>query len=118
MAETPQDESGDQESKEASPGVGKFLYRLALAGVGGVVLAQEELTGLFQKRVAGDASEASSEGEAEPSESIEETRSSSAMEATIDGVLHTLNLPTRGDVVELTEKIDELAARVESLREP
>ncbi|MEZ6186294.1 MAG: hypothetical protein R3F62_14965 [Planctomycetota bacterium] len=39
------------EIEEAPKGVGGYLYRLALAGVGAVMLAQEELEARFKRRV-------------------------------------------------------------------
>ena len=95
-------------------GVGKFLYRLALAGVGGLILAQEEISNRFRRP----------EGEGEPSGELKEDSSpreaegTTHVEATIDRFLDTLNLPRRTEVDELNRMVDELTAKVEAIRHP
>ena len=49
MAEEPTSE--ETAEGEVPKGVGGYLYRLALAGVGAVMLAQEELEARFKRRV-------------------------------------------------------------------
>jgi hypothetical protein len=115
-AQTDNEESGAE--SDSSAGVGRFLYRLALAGVGSVVLAQEEISGLFRRSEDSDEDEGSEE---EPSSDDDDSGAANDpatrhMYATVDRVLHTFNLPSRGDVDELTQKIDALAAKVEALK--
>lgn len=47
--ETPDDPTAEDDGPKQ--GVGGYLYRLALAGVGAVMLAQEELEARFKRRV-------------------------------------------------------------------
>ena len=67
--------------------------------------------GLFSRKAQREPSE--DEGEPLPEESEDQP---SQMEATVDRVLHTLNLPTRSDVESLNKKIVALAERIEALR--
>jgi hypothetical protein len=106
--EEPQEANADGDGERE--GVGRFLYRLALAGVGSVVLAQEELSGLFKRAESDEEDEESAEGK-----SVNDAGSNS-VNATIDRVLHTFNLASRNDVDELTQKIDELTAKIAALR--
>ena len=125
---------------EAERGVGTFLYRMALAGVGALVLAQEELEGRLRKlrgREGQTEDPASGEGPtaegaaaasaAAPGPAAEETAEESAearkkktlaghIDATVSRVLHSLNVPTRGEVEELTRRLEELGRRLETLR--
>lgn len=97
------------------PGVfGRLFTKLALAGVGGVILAQEEITEFFRRgdrrpegaEAEGRASPVAADGEGDP------PRRTDWVDVTIDKVLGTLNLPSRAEVDELTRKIDRLAERV------
>lgn len=115
MADGPAEDQENETEREGSAGVGRFLYRLALAGVGSVVLAQEEISGLFRRPDGSEGSEDGSNVEdgVDPDADDPATRH---MYATVDRVLHTFNLPSRGDVDELTQKIDALAAKVEAIK--
>ncbi len=111
MPETADRQEGPSEGEGASPGVGRFLYRLALAGVGGLVLAQEEIAGVLRGR----EDEGSGESADEPTERDAPAPAVTHVDATIDRVLRSLNAPTRADVDEVARRIDELAAKVEAL---
>ena len=53
MTEAPSAEKPpEEEASKSSARVGHMLYRLALAGVGGFMLAQEEISALFKKDAA------------------------------------------------------------------
>lgn len=127
-------------------GVGTFLYRMALAGVGALVLAQEELEGRLRKlrgergegAAAADGAPAAGEGsapdEAPPKADDQaedaEPRASRHTEAatpprrtlaehidvTVSRVLQSLHVPTRGEVDELARRVEEIRRRLETLR--
>lgn len=127
---------------EAPKGVGGYLYRLALAGVGAVMLAQEELETRFKRRVetpsqegeplpqgvvASNPAHASdealvatpSDGDAEDEggEDGEPRRGAffSQIDFTVASFIHKL-VPGRAEMDALAQQIDALAAEVEALK--
>ena len=106
---------------------GGLLYKLALASVGGVILAQEEITSFFRRdpgQPAPESGEAldgvdSDAGEVEPSEPAppEPTpETADWIDATINQVLKTLSVATRGEVQSLQHEVDDLSERIAALR--
>lgn len=112
--ETPQDEDA-QDAAGDRKGVSGLFYKLALAGVGGILLAQEEITGLL-KRSPSDGEEPEQAEATDGCDSESKKAKADRVDATIDRVLRTLNVPSRTDVDELSERIDHLATRVEQFR--
>lgn len=114
-------------------GIGSMLYKLALAGVGALILAQEEIEAAW-KRTRGERQEGESEGgeqaategggaahEAEgaattpPSPGAPDgTRVWNQIDAAIARVLRTLSIPAREDVDAVADKLEALAARIEA----
>jgi len=125
---------------EAPKGVGGYLYRLALAGVGAVMLAQEELEARFKRRVETP----SQEGEPLPQDAVADAERSPSDEAlvgptddddaeededgdpkrgaffsqidfTVASFIHKL-VPGRAEMDALAKQIEDLAAEVEALK--
>lgn len=93
---------------------GGLFYKLALAGVGGVMLAQEEITNFFRRPAP---VEADPESEEEALPLADEAHPATAwIDSTIEGVLHSLSLPSRADVDELTREVEALRQRLGSLQ--
>lgn len=116
------DPTAESDGARDERGVGTFLYRMALASVGALVLAQEELENRFRKlRGAGGPEESAAppveerapEGAADgkPRRTLAEH-----IDQTVNRVLHSLHVPTRGDVEDLSRRVEELTRRVQSLR--
>jgi hypothetical protein len=116
-----------EKQDEGSPpaGMGGFLYRLALAGVGGLMLAQEEIASVLHghredEEAAEEAPQEEARAEGEGSAEPEDDRDSPGLiqlDATIHQVLRTFNVPSRAEVDEISRRIDELTARVAALRD-
>lgn len=125
------------EIEEAPKGVGGYLYRLALAGVGAVMLAQEELEARFKRRVEtpsqegaplppGDPSAAgpssdegsiSDQGRVSDEAPTEPARGAffSQIDETVATFLKKL-VPGRAEMDALTAEIEALTAEVEALK--
>lgn len=131
----------------APVGISSVLYKLALAGMGALVLAQDELEAAW-KRARGeraeaegpgapDGSEPRDEGAATPGEGRGDEQADAypagVVDSAADGarvrlqidtvigrVLRTLSIPTRDEVEEVSKKLDALAARLaaRTRREP
>ncbi len=121
MSEPAGDEVAGEGAEEdaASGGVGSLLYKVALAGVGGVMLAQEEIARVLRPRK--EPAEPSDEGaplqaEAGAEERAEQDEGEERFDAAIDRVLRTLKLPSRSDVDELGRAVAALERRVARLR--
>ena len=126
----------DPAKEGASPEVagkkkrGGLLYKLALASVGGVILAQEELTSFFRREPEpeepgdgsqGDASQEDASEAETPSEpvSAEPTAATADwIDATINSVLKTLSVATRGQLQSLQREVQALEERIAALRSP
>jgi poly(hydroxyalkanoate) granule-associated protein len=130
--ETTEDTEGT-EATEADAKSRNWLYRIAASGVGAFVLAQEEIEGRLKRLTERGNSTAESDDAndeaAPPSEPSEESEEAEAVPAkperrpigdyidtTIANILHSVNMPSRGDLDELTQKIDALSEKVERLR--
>jgi hypothetical protein len=117
MSEPLEQPDAEPSSKESEPR-GGLLYKLALAGVGGVMLAQEEITSFFRR--SEPTAVESDEGEvilvdAEEPRDPEEC-AAERIDTTIDRVLKTLNVPSRSDIDELSRRLETLTTRLEAYK--
>lgn len=119
---------------EGASGIGSFVYKLALAGVGALMLAQEEIEAAWKRtrRERGDGAEgeASPNGgepagaatDGSPSPEVQVTTPGSPdgsrvwlqIDQAIGRVLRSLNIPTRDEVNQIGTKIDALVERLEA----
>ncbi len=117
----PQDKNGDTR-KTAS--FADLIRKVALASVGAVVLAQEEIEEFVGKLVQkGELAE--KDGKTLVKDLLERRKLAvdngtskavtSAIDTTVDKVLHKINIPTKGDVEELAKKIEEIDKKIEAL---
>ncbi len=119
-----------EQQQATGPGVGGLLYKVALAGVGGVMLAQEEIARVLRPRRAapGEEGEAAADpASAEPQPAADAAEASASdpipaaavdrFDVAIERVLRTLKLPSRGDVDELGRAVAALEVRVAALAE-
>lgn len=90
-------------------GLGSALYKLALAGVGAVMIAQE---GAFKKK-EGPEVPRDADGQTEQ-EKAEGRGFAPAIDAAIGKVLRTLSIPTRDEVEALGKRIDDLARAIDA----
>lgn len=100
------------------------VRRVLMAGVGVVVLAQEEIEEFVNKLIErGEIAE--KDGRKLINEVVEnrkkqaqETRQATQEEfdKRLEGILDRLNVPTRGDIDTLNSKVTELTAKVEELK--
>jgi len=117
MSEAPPDDAAATESSEEQrSGVGSLFYKVALAGVGGVMLAQEEIANLLRRKSDDESPGEGEAGDSGDSGASQAPPEPTGVEVTIDRVLHTLHLPSRADVDALSRALDELERRVETLR--
>lgn len=101
------------------------LRRILLAGIGVVVLAQEEIEEFVNKLVdRGEIAEKDGrklvtdvleQRKSEDEENIEQV--SEEMDSRVEGLLKRLNVPTKSEISALSEQIDELSRKVDQLRE-
>lgn len=105
--------SGESDGKKKRGGL---LYKLALASVGSVKLAQEELSSLFRRapEVPRDPSEP--EGEPLPSSLKASPAAEDRIDSTINKVLASLTVASRDDVQALQAEVEALATRIADLR--
>jgi poly(hydroxyalkanoate) granule-associated protein len=125
------DESTAEPRKEA---FSELVRKFALASVGAVVLAQEEIEEFVAKLVQkGELAEKDGktlvkdllekrkqriEAPAQAAVAAAGTGASaitSAIDSTVDKVLHKINVPTKADVDELAKKIDDIDKKLEAL---
>jgi hypothetical protein len=116
---------------DGAGGIGSFVYKLALAGVGALMLAQEEIEAAW-KRTRRDSptdgtspSAAAVDGAAPAAEPAQEVQASTTgspdgsrvwlqIDQAIGRVLRSLNIPTRDEVNQIGTKIDALVERLEA----
>jgi hypothetical protein len=115
-ATTPPPSDPGQASADTGPvgikgGFGSTLYKLALAGVGAVMIAQE---GAFKKK-EGPEVPRDADGQTEQ-EKAEGRGFAPAIDAAIGKVLRTLSIPTRDEVEALGKRIDDLARAIDARR--
>lgn len=106
-----------------------LVRKVALASVGAVVLAQEEIEDFVGKLVqkgelaekdgktlVNDLLEKRKQGESQRLNGVHATAAvTSAIDTTVDKVLHKINVPTKTDVEELARKIEEIDKKIEAL---
>ncbi len=127
VSANPNDKNGD--SRKAASFT-DLVRKVALASVGAVVLAQEEVEDFVGKLVqkgelaekdgktlVKDLMEKRKQNEAhrENGNGAAHAGATSAIDATVDKVLHRINVPTKGDVDELAKKIEEIDRKIEAL---
>lgn len=110
-------------------GIGSFVYKLALAGVGALMLAQEEIEAAWKRTrkergeeaaVSADGATPAAEEEAAPEVQSSTTGSPDGsrvwlqIDQAIGRVLRSLNIPTRDEVNQIGTKIDALVAKLEA----
>lgn len=107
----PSTPKGDPDSSKKRGGL---LYKLALASVGSVKLAQEELSSLFRR--APEVPRDPSEPEAPPLPLQASPAAEDRIDSTINKVLASLTVASRGDVQALQGEVEALAVRLEAFR--
>lgn len=128
------DQGGANAPPKARAGIGSRLYKLALAGVGALILAQEEIEAAWKRArrepapagddaggdgAGGDGAGDRASAAAEPTdekaaEAPDGSRVWQQIDAAIARVLRTLPIPTREEVDAVSARLDELAARIEA----
>jgi poly(hydroxyalkanoate) granule-associated protein len=120
MTANPQDKNGD--TRKPQPSFTDLVRKMALASVGLAVLAQEEVEDFVGKLVQrGELAE--KDGKNLVKDLAEKRKQgengtnavTSAIDSTVDKVLHRINVPTKGDVEELARKIEEIDKKIEAL---
>ena len=101
------------------------LRRILMAGIGAAVLAQEEIED-FVVRLVDRGEIAENDGRNLISDVLERQRQeiqdnkkrvSDSMDRRFEGVLKSLNLPTKSEISSLSEQISELSKKVDELQE-
>ena len=99
----------------------ELVRKIALASVGAVVVAQEEVETFINKLIErGEIAER--DGRTLISDLVEKRKQATQktidqagtqVDSTIERVLHRVNIPTKGDIEELTRKIDAMNRRLD-----
>ncbi len=93
------------------------VRRVVLAGIGAVALAQDEIERFLNKLV--ERGEIAEKDARKLIKEVTEKRTKGAgkeMEKRVEGMLEHLNIPTKSDIDELSEKIAALSNKVEALK--
>ena len=100
------------------------VRRVLMAGIGAVVLAQEEVEEFVNKLI--DRGEIAEKDGRKLINEVVEKRKKKAQDTThtaqdevdkrLEGLLDKLNIPTKGDIDALNAKVTELTAKVETLK--
>ncbi len=121
----------EEESLGANPFV-STVRRVLMAGVGAVVLAQEEIEDFVQKlvergelaeqdgrKLITDLREKRQSAQESTQNRVQETgeKTSATMDRGMEGVLGRMNVPSKSDIEELSEKIAALSEKVDALKE-
>lgn len=114
----------EEEFTEAGGTLLEGLRRILLAGIGAVVVAQEEIEDFVDKLV--ERGEIAEKDGRKLVTDVMESRRESVKEGTqkatdeldkrIESLLERLNLPTRSEIEKLTNKIGELNKKVDELK--
>ncbi len=114
----------EEEVKEASNTLLETVRRVLMAGVGAVVLAQEEIEEFVNKLI--DRGEIAEKDGRKLINEIVDKRKKKAQESTqnaqeevdkrLEGLLDRLNIPTKSDIDALNAKVTELTSKVEDLK--
>ncbi len=101
------------------------LRRVLMAGIGVAVLAQEEIED-FVTRLVDRGEIAENDGRSLISDVLERRKQeiqnntrkvSDGMDRRVEGVLNSLNVPTKSDISSLSEQISELSKKVDELQD-
>ena len=123
MSTNGQDKNGDRKAASFAD----LIRKVALASVGAMVVAQEEMEEFVAKLVQkGELAE--KDGKTLVKDLMEKRAQrdngalgpgagivTSAIDTTVDKVLHKINVPTKTDVEELARKIEEIDKKIEAL---
>ncbi len=96
------------------------VHRIWLAGLGALAAAEEEGTKLFS-RLVDRGREVEERGKVEVDKAKSKAESAwsevgSKVDETLSSTLHRLGVPTRDEIRNLTQRVEELTAKVEQLR--
>jgi poly(hydroxyalkanoate) granule-associated protein len=117
METTTQEKTLQDDLKESA-------HRIWLAGLGALAAAEQEGSKVFNRLVE-RGRDFESKGREEAKEQYEKARTkaestwsdvSSKVDEAVAGALHRLGVPTRDEIRTLTQKVEELTAKVETLR--
>ena len=114
----------EEEVNEEPNALLETVRRVLMAGVGVVVLAQEEIEEFVNKLI--ERGEIAEQDGRKLINEVVENRKKQAQETKqatqeefdkrLEGILDRLNVPTRGDINTLNDKVTELTAKVEELK--
>ena len=114
----------EEEVSEESNALLDAVRRVLMAGIGAVVLAQEEVEEFVNKLI--DRGEIAEKDGRKLINEVVEKRKKKAQDTThtaqdevdkrLEGLLDKLNIPTKGDFDALNAKVTELTAKVETLK--
>ncbi|MBL4849838.1 MAG: hypothetical protein JKY65_30285 [Planctomycetes bacterium] len=110
MNDAQPDEGGSDGKKR-----GGLLYKLALASVGSVMLAQEEISSFF-RRDPNEPPRDPSEPAGKPLPLKASPDAEDRIDSTINRVLASLAVASRDQVSALNAEVDALEAKIEALR--
>ncbi len=114
------------EAEAKKGGMTEIVRRVLLAGVGGVVLAQEEIEE-FVDRLVDKGEIAEQDGKKLIKEMMQRRRKETPkvekdmdkrIDSIVERVLSRMNVPTKSDIDALGQKISELSHKVEELKQP
>jgi poly(hydroxyalkanoate) granule-associated protein len=117
MDTTNQDKTLQDDLKESA-------HRIWLAGLGALAAAEQEGTKVFNRLVE-RGRDFESKGRDEAKEQFDKARAKAEstwsdvgtkVDEAVAGALHRLGVPTRDEIRNLTQKVEELTAKVETLR--
>ena len=121
----------EEESLGANPFV-STVRRVLMASVGAVVLAQEEIEDFVQKlvergelaeqdgrKLITDLREKRQSAQETTQNRVQETgeKTSATMDRGMEGMLGRMNIPSKSDIEDLSEKIAALSEKVDALKE-
>lgn len=114
----------EEEVSEESNALLDAVRRVLMAGIGAVVLAQEEVEEFVNKLI--DRGEIAEKDGRKLINEVVEKRKKKAQDTThtaqdevdkrLEGLLDKLNIPTKSDIDALNAKVTELTAKVETLK--
>jgi len=114
----------EEEVNEESNALLDAVRRVLMAGIGAVVLAQEEVEEFVNKLI--DRGEIAEKDGRKLINEVVEKRKKKAQDSTqsaqeevdkrLEGMLDRLNIPTKSDIDALNAKVTELTHKVESLK--
>jgi polyhydroxyalkanoate synthesis regulator phasin len=105
------------EVEEETAPLYEAVRRIVLAGIGAVALAQDEVEHFINKLV--ERGELAEKDARKLIKEVTEKRTKGAekqMEQRFEGILEHLNIPSKTDIDELSEKIAALSSKVEALK--